>query len=382
MKRKFITTLILLLIFLTFIGPSGTRAEYGVLLECSSNKHYTENEQYTYYQIKVINNGDVEDTYTLTKNSPSEHWRAQLDIQVITIPAYESRNVILKVKPICDCESGTKEYINVTATSQSDESLYDTVLTVTTYAKVKVSVTSSEDYAQLERDESHIYQIIVNNEGSESDSFWLTISHPQELLVELSDNYVTLASKANMAINLTVTVQPSASYRYYEIDIKAESLHNSKKSDTLTITTIVGKIELIIQNLTISNKRPKETESIKISYDLFNNGTVDGKNLLITTYYMNEDNQTLEIGSDMTFIGVKEVMTFQKDFQVTSNFTGILIKAKIQGKYEVFQEKVTAQELGVKIDKSEDIDYYVIILVIIILVFLGIIILKLYKGRK
>jgi uncharacterized membrane protein len=130
-------TIIVSLILLTFVIPSETRAEYGVLLECQDNEHYVAMEQYTYYSIKITNTGDSNDTYNLTMDIPPEHWEANLSTSEISIPANEYRNVMLKVKTTCECEFGEILVINVTATSESDPGAKQTQIT---YSWIEVNL--------------------------------------------------------------------------------------------------------------------------------------------------------------------------------------------------------------------------------------------------
>lgn len=366
---------IVMLILSGFVGTSGTRAQSEVLMECESNEHYTMMEQYTDYQIQITNAGDAEDTYILTKDGPEEHWQTQLSIQIITISAGEIRNIILKVKPTCECESGVKAYVNVTATSQTDGTIYNTVLTITTYASVKVALWTNTDYKQIDKGESCIYEINARNEGSENDTFRLIIDQIPELDAGLSDEYLVLPSKVNGTVSLTVKAFQYTAYGYYTLNIKAVSIHNSEKSDEFVLTTIVGKIEFIIQNITLSNKRPFEGESITISFELLNGGTVNASDLMIT-YYSNEEDDNLEIDSELVSIETGENIIREKNIVIHSNFTGILIQAKIKGKYEIWQESITKEEIGLKLKETNNTPYYLPYLIILILIVLILMIVR------
>jgi uncharacterized membrane protein len=362
---------------------TGIEAGYDVLLECESNEHYTEMEQYTDYQLKITNSGDSEDTYILTKDSPPEHWQTQLSVAILTIPAYDSRYVTLKVKPTCECESGVKVYINVTATSESDPSVFDIVQTITTYANVKVSLEKINDYVQIQQGESYDYEILIENEGSENDSFQLSVlSLNEQLTTELETEYITLSSKKNRTFNISVNSLKSTSHGYYEFKIEAVSLHNPKKSDSLTVTTIVGGIDLKSRNITFSNNNPSLDEIITISMEILNNGTVECKDIIITIFLLSEDERRLEIGSEMISIKSKETVNIQKDMKIYSNTTGILIEAKIKGKYEIWQKSYNLKELGLSMDNSSEVPYYFIILLILVLLIIIGLILKFKKLNK
>jgi len=236
-------------------------------------------EQYTYYSIKITNTGDSNDTYNLTMDIPPEHWEANLSTSEISIPANEYRNVMLKVKTTCECEFGEMLVINVTATSESDPGVSDKIQTITTFAYMKIVLETNTDYVQLDRGESYTHEVIAINVGSEEDTFWLTVSQIQELSPVLDVEYLTLSSNASGTITLTVTASPSASLGYYELSIGAESLYNSENFDFLTITVIIGEIELVAQNIELSNKHPKEGDSVTISLEISNTGTVNAMDI-------------------------------------------------------------------------------------------------------
>ncbi len=354
------------------ILPLETKAQYGVSLECQSNEHYTEMEQYTNYNILITNTGDSEDTFILTEDSPSEDWQTQLSIQVITIPAHESRYITLKVKPSCECESGVKVYINMTATSESDPNIFDIVQTITTFASVKISLESNTDYIQIERGEPFTHEIIVTNEGSETDTFELTVFQTPQLSAVLEEDYITLDSNESISLNLAVMALESAPFGYYKLNVTGVSIHNSDKNDILTITMIIGQIELSARNISLSNKRPKEGETVTISFEIFNNGSVNATDIMVTTYYITKDDAEIEIESEMVLIASKKTILIQHNMEVNSNFTGLTIEAKIKGKYEIWKESFTKEELGLEFEQRDYSLIYLIRLIVLVILIIGV----------
>lgn len=372
-------TIIALLIIASFVSPSGTRAQYGVLLECDSNEHYTEVERYTYYQIKITNTGDSDDAYNLTINSPPEHWHAELSTSSVIISAGDNEDVMLKVKSTCECEFGEKVTINVTATSESDPSVFDKVQTITTFATVLVSLDTDMNYVQLNKGGSYIHEIIVRNGGSEVDTFSLTVTQSPELSPVLDAESITLSSRTKGTINLTATASPSASYGYYELSIEAESLHNSEKFDFLTITIIIGEIELTAKNFELSNKNPKEGETVSVSMEISNSGTVNASDLMITVYCVTKDGQKMEIGSELAAIPSGEKIDIKRDMIYTSDFDTLSIEAKIDVENEIWQESFTAKELGFGEEDEGDFPYIFIALIVIIVIAIIIVLLRIRK---
>lgn len=374
-----VTMIITVLILSGFVSPSGTRSQYGVSIECESREHYVEMEQYTYYLIKISNIGDSDDTYNLSMDSPPDHWQAELNVSEISIPTMDYRNVMLKVKSTCDCESGESLLINVTATSETDPSVFDSILIITTFASVKVVIFTDTDYMQLDRGESYTHKINVRNEGSERDTFWITVSESPELTTSLGSDHITLPSNTRGIINLTVTASASAFYGYHELNIGAESMHNSDEFEILTITIIVGKIELKVQNIELSKINPKEGDTVTISFDISNTGSVNARDLMITVYNLTKEGGEKEIGSNLISINPEEEVTIQNDIIYSSDFNGISIEAKIKGKYEIWQDSLTAKELGLEQEQEDEIPYFLIGLIIVILVVIVIIFLGLRK---
>ncbi|UCF07899.1 MAG: hypothetical protein JSW28_09710 [Thermoplasmata archaeon] len=384
MKSKLIvvTAIIAFLLSSAFVSPSGTRAQYGILLQCQSREHYVEVEQYTYYHITVTNTGESADTYNVTSDPPPEFWQAELSTSEISVPAGEEETVLLKVKTTCECEFGDRASINVTATSLSDPGVLDRIQTITTFATAKVSLSTDTDYVQLERSGSYIHEINVTNEGSETDTFWLTVSQSQALSPVLDAEYITLPSNASGTVNLTVSALQSAAYGYHELSIGAESVHNSERFDYLTVTVIVGKIELEVSEIKLSNKHPDEGEIVTITFEITNTGTANATDVMITVYNVTSDGKKTEIGSDLATIAPEGKVTIQKDIIYSSDFTGVSMEAKIKGKHEVWQESLTSEDLGFGPEDKDDFPLPFIVFIIILILVITIVVVTLLRKKK
>lgn len=372
-KFFFACIFICVLLALFNITSSESRGQYDILMECKSNEHYTEMEQFTEYHIKITNNGDFEDTYMLTKDSPPEHWQTQLSIGIITIPSGESRYITLKVKPTCECESGVKVFINVTAKSQSNPNIFDFVHTITTYANVKVSLIKEIDYIQIDPGESCEYQFRVKNEGSENDSFGLIVSCPSELEAFLDNYEIFLINNSYKSIALSLSSSRATSMGYYEIFVDAISNHNSNKKDRIIFTSIVGKIDLKIQNITLSNKYINIGETIEISFEIINNGSVILKDSMISLYIITSENYTEEIYSMKISIDPNKSFKIHKDFTIESNFTGIYIAVNYEGNYLFWNETITKTDLGLVFKKSKSFPIFMFIPIILIIISVAIV---------
>jgi len=379
-----VSVLITVLVLPGTVGSEGTRAQYGVSLECESNEHYVEKEQYTYYHITITNTGESEDTYNLTVDTLPEHWQADLNTSEIAIPAQENRNVLLRVKTTCDCEFGEITVLNVTAASESDPGVFDRVQTVTTFATVKVVLETQMDYRQVSRGDSYVHEFSVRNKGSEEDTFEISFSQSQVLTTSLSEEYITLGTNATGTVSVTISAPASAPYGYHELGIMAESIHNPEEFESLAVTVIIGEVSLWVDDIGLSNPNPEKGETVKISFDLRNTGNVDITDTMITVHYLFKNGSKSEIGSEMVSIDADEKVAIQREILYSSDFDGISVEAKIEGKYEIWEEPLTPKELG--FGKEEDgefpIIFVVLFLIILIVITLIFIIIKNKKKKK
>lgn len=359
--------IIAILVLPGFVGSEGTRALYGVSVECESAEHYVEKEQYTYYLMTIMNTGESEDTYNLTMDALPEHWQAELNMSIITIPSQESGNVMLKVKTTCECEFGEKLLLNVTATSESDPGIFDKVQTVTTYATVNIVLETQMDYRQVSRGGSYVHEFSILNKGSEEDTFEISVSQSQVLVTSLNEEYITLSTNTTGTVSVTISAPASAPYGYHELTIGAESVHNSEELESLTITVIVGEISLRVEDIGLSSANPKEGETATISFELSNTGTVDVTDTMITVHYLFKNGSKSEIGSEMVSIDTGEKAAIQRDILYSPDFDGISIEAKREGRYKIWEESLTPQELGFGEEEDSDIFYVLLALIIIVL---------------
>jgi hypothetical protein len=58
--------------------------------------------------------------------------------------------------------------------------------------------------------------------------------------------------------------------------------------------------------------------------------------------------------------------------EVNSNFTGLSIEAKIKGKYEIWKESFTKEELGLEFEQQDHSLIYFIRLIILVLLLIGV----------
>ena len=87
----------------------------------------------TTYEIQVNNDGNKQDTFTLTTNG--NDWETEFDDSEITIDAFSSQIVILTITTDNDVDFGDDDSVTLTATSQNDPSVDDD-LSLTTQVRV------------------------------------------------------------------------------------------------------------------------------------------------------------------------------------------------------------------------------------------------------
>ena len=88
----------------------------------------------TTYEIQVNNDGNKQDTFTLTTNG--NDWETEFDDSEITIDAFSSQIVILTITTDNDVDFGDDDSVTLTATSQNDPSVDDD-LSLTTQVRVR-----------------------------------------------------------------------------------------------------------------------------------------------------------------------------------------------------------------------------------------------------
>lgn len=363
-------------------GAEGTRAQYGVSIECENSEHYVEMEQYTYYLITITNTGEMEDTYNVTRDAVPEHWQAFLNTSEITVPAQESRNVMLRVKTTCECQFGERLLLNVTASSQSDPGVSDKVLTVTTYATVEIELETRTDYNQLSRGASYIHEVTVRNRGTESDTFEITLSHGTALSSVLEEASITLPTNTSGTVNVTLNASPSAQFGYHELIVGAESVHNTEVFETLTITVIVGEISLDVEDPKMSPSHPVEGDSATLSFDISNKGSVAINDAMITVFHISTNGNRSEIGSRLASIEPGDSVVIREDFVYSPDFNGISVEARIGGEHTVWEESLTPEEAGFGKEEADESSFSLMAVILIILAAVVIILLILWSRRN
>ena len=88
----------------------------------------------TTYEIQVNNEGNKQDTFTLSTNG--NDWDTEFDDSHVTIDAFSSQIVILTITTEDDVDYGDDDSVTLTATSQNDPSIDDD-LSITTQVRVR-----------------------------------------------------------------------------------------------------------------------------------------------------------------------------------------------------------------------------------------------------
>ena len=88
----------------------------------------------TTYEIQVNNEGNKQDTFTLSTNG--NDWDTEFDDSQVTIDAFSSQIVILTITTEDDVDFGDDDSVTLTATSQNDPSIDDD-LSITTQVRVR-----------------------------------------------------------------------------------------------------------------------------------------------------------------------------------------------------------------------------------------------------
>ena len=108
---------------------------YAVSLEISgegSTEGSVDADEDTTYQVKINNEGNKEDTFSLTLSN--NDWESDLSDNSVTIDAFSSKTVTLTVEADSDANYGENDEVTITATSTGDSSEQEN-LQLTTYVR-------------------------------------------------------------------------------------------------------------------------------------------------------------------------------------------------------------------------------------------------------
>jgi PGF-CTERM protein len=221
--------------------------DYGVDLSVNTPGQTVKPNETATYTLTVKNTGAVMDNYTLDIVNENNATIVSLSKDAIAnLGAGESEDVLLNVSD----ESEDTFVVKVTATSEGDLNVSDSITTTTTVGGEDYGVDLSVNTPgqTVKPNETATYTLTVKNTGAVMDNYTLDIVNENNAtIVSLSkDAIANLGAGASEDVLLNVS---DASEDTFVVKVTATSEGDLNVSDSITTTTIVQKIELTIANL-------------------------------------------------------------------------------------------------------------------------------------
>ncbi|HEY9205187.1 MAG TPA: PGF-pre-PGF domain-containing protein [Candidatus Methanoperedens sp.] len=261
-----------------YVNTTTIVPNYNVNLTVDSNAKATIAASNATYILTLQNNGTATDTYNLTIDNQGSSTTAALNISGnISLASNAARTILLNVTNIT---AGTFR-INVTARSNNDSTRFGYINTTTTVNSYGVNLTGVSSLSQtVTATNNASYTLILQNNGTASDTYTLTISNPNSAstaALNTSGN-ITLASNSAQTLILNVT---NTSAGTFHVNITARSNNDSTRFGYINTTTVVNSYGV---NLTVDSAARTTTATVNATYTLIlqNNGsTIDSYNLTV-----------------------------------------------------------------------------------------------------
>ena len=263
---------------------------YGVNLTVDNETKTTDVGENATYILTVTNTGNADDSFNLTVTNQDNANVVYLNKTQVTLTPSATETVSLNVG---NAMVGTFR-VNVTATSQGDDSsksdFVNTTTTVVPVAVYGVDLTVDEEAKTTVEGENATYILTVNNTGNVADSFNLTFTNPDNAsVVVLNKTQVTLSASATETVSLNVG---NATVGTFRVNVTATSQSDdTSKSDSINTITTVATYGV---NLTVDEEAKTTVKGENATYILTVNNTgsvVDTFNLTFT----NPDNASVVV---------------------------------------------------------------------------------------
>ncbi len=192
------------------------------------------------YTLHVMNTGNVQDTYDLTKSGGS--WSTTGPTTPITVGAGNTVDASVKVSIPAGALAGDSDAVTITATSQADGSKTDS-LTLTTTAGTVRSVTVTPETAAGSGNPGAVveYTLHVTNTGNASDTIAISLNSPWSAISDTASGFI-LAAGASKDVKISVTVSTGAAGGAQNTTTARFTSKDNVTSDTATLTTTANAV--------------------------------------------------------------------------------------------------------------------------------------------
>jgi uncharacterized membrane protein len=190
------------------------------------------------FVLSLSNMGTTADTYTISTEST---WDLDVMGEVGPIAAGETVTFTASVTIPLTAEPGDRDTFVVTATSQGDTTVTDSVIFDVVYPDVNGVLISADPIAQTGYAGDDVqYEFTITNIGSMTDTFSLALALPEGVVSDFNEGPVTLGAGQSQTFSFSVTIPANAAADdTFAVVLTATSTVNEGVSDSKTFTTTV-----------------------------------------------------------------------------------------------------------------------------------------------
>ncbi|UCF08803.1 MAG: hypothetical protein JSW28_03680 [Thermoplasmata archaeon] len=212
---------------------------YEMNLFCNQPSRTTNPGISVVYTITVENRGNIDDTYDLTLSGTHSDW-ATLSHTTVTLPSSSSGDITLTVDVPSDAAEG-EYFIDVTATSSGDPSVFDEERTTTIVEPYhyEVDLLCAQPNQDARPAESIMYTITVENMGNTDDTVDMTVSGAYSHWATVAPATLSLPPGGSSDVILTVDVPQDAAGGDYPIYVRGTSQGDPSVFSEITVITTV-----------------------------------------------------------------------------------------------------------------------------------------------
>ena len=224
------------------------------------------------YEFEITNNGNAEDTFTITAVSDNGWVAVGSESQEVTVAkdATESFTITMDVAHVA---AGLVDHWTVTATAGNNDSVSNSYNGKTTVASVSsVSVSIGTDTGSAIPGSDVIYSFLITNTGNAEDTFTYSATSGNDWGLAVDGSEVTLGMGESHVVEVTHTVSESASSGDTDqINFNAGEFPDG---DGATATTSAGQVygASIIFSSSNQPSTLNPGDSFTISYTVTNDG--------------------------------------------------------------------------------------------------------------
>ena len=212
-------------------------AVHGFLWAADTTAHQGHSGQTVTYTISLTNTGNITDTYDISLAGHS--WPTTASHSSLTLGAQAMASFTVAVVVDGDVYPAG-DVVTVTAVSQADNSITETVALHTTLMAEHGVVLSSDHEAQTAEAGTIVtYTLTLTNTGNLTDTFDLALAG-HGWATAVADSAITLAAGASADVTLTVTIPLTATHPAQDtVTVTAVSQGDSDVSAHVALTTAV-----------------------------------------------------------------------------------------------------------------------------------------------